>query len=570
MKKSLSQAIALATLLGGAATAHAVSVNPDGIGGALVYPLYTVNEGNTSLVSVVNTTNTYKAVKVRFVEAKNSAEVLDFHLYLSPNDVWSGTIVPTDTGAKLVSNDRSCIAGVSADDGTFPKDGLPFSTEQITMDESRIKDASKRSTQAEKIARVRVGHFEAIEMGTIDNLIPAGAPTWQRPAPAAALTLQDAILHTNGVPGSCDVVTNWWKNDLGLKNPGQTDRTNMIGGGAGLPTVTAPTGGLYGTGGIVNVKAGWAASFDAVALINAPAPGAGGAGTEFYTAPQHPRPGSIYPHLGTVTSGAVLAEDVGTVPVVTSQGATAGTGFVVPSDDRLNAVTDALNVAAIYNDYYVEPALDAGTELVVTFPTKRFYTFETVDNDNEKNNQTRYIYTDGGYENTLVPSGTAYTYAANGMTVAADPEGAGWAASVAAPIAAQLNVGSAFETRWDNVAKTARVGFVSPTLYGKDEQEQQATDGFVSPRPIIAGEIDLNYEANVIALNKSNALGTDGLVSVNVDTPFMEGWLRLNRTGTPASAVPAVGFGVITTKNGVSADGALRNFAQTFKHKTVR
>lgn len=558
MKKSLSQAIALAALMGGATAAHAVSVNPDGIGGALVYPLYTVNEGNTSLVSVVNTSSTeYKAVKVRFVEAKNSAEVLDFHLYLSPNDVWSGTIVPTATGAKLVSNDRSCIAGVSANDGTFPKDGLAFSTDQITMDEVRLA-ADKRSTEAEKIARVRVGHFEAIEMGVITGGTPSGQD------PLKTLSLQQAILHTNGVPGSCNVVTNWWKNDLGMNAAGQTDRHNLLVSPdplkAATGTVGTPTGRLYGTGGIVNVAAGWAASYDAVALINAPAPGANGALTNFYTTAQHPRPGSIYPHLGSVTaptSAAQISTGGG------SQAVAAGTDFVVPSDTRLNEVTTALNVAAIYNDYYVEPALDAGSELVVTFPTKRFYTFETTDADATG---LRYIYTDGNYDFTV--GGVNGAYAVN--KPAGAPATIEWASKVAGTTGA-LAAGSPFETIWDNVAKTARVAFTSPTLYGKDEQSEVATDGFISPRPIVAGLIDLNYEANVIALNGSNALGTSGLVGVDVKTPFMEGWLKLSRPGAaPLAAVPAVGFGLITTKNGVSADGALRNFAQTFKHKTVR
>lgn len=563
MKKSLSQAIALATLVGGATAAHAVDVNHEGIGGALVYPLYTVNEGNTSLVSVVNTTEQYKAVKVRFVEAKNSAEVLDFHLYLSPKDVWSGTIVPTATGAKLVSNDRSCIAGVSANDGTFPEAGLPFRTEQIDMDEARL-EAADRSSQAEKIARIRVGHFEAIEMGTIDHFPgqPEGhqttVPTGQG---AGAKTLQQAIKHTNGVPGGCDIVTNWWKNDLDMT---LSDRANQLGNAStvgGAPattetTVTVPTGGLYGTGGIVNVVQGWAGSFDAVALVNAP-----GAATNFYTAAQHPRPGSIYPHLGTVDAPTAVAQ----ASTATTSTAGAGVAFVVPSDTRLNEVTLGLNVAGIYNDYYVEPALDAGTELVVTFPTKRFYTFETVDADNAG---MRYIYSDGtyDYQGGTITAPAPGVYSNNGNpTSGSAPEGAGWAATVATN-GGGLGAGSAFETRWNHVAKTARVGFVSPTLYGKDEQEIQATDGFISPRPLVAGEIDLNYEANVVALNGSNALGATELVGVNVDTPFMEGWLELNRTA--AGAVPAVGFGLITVKNGVSADGALRNFGQTFKHKT--
>jgi len=38
-------------------------------------------------------------------------EVLDFNLYLSPNDEWSGKITTSATGgAKLVSGDTSCIA----------------------------------------------------------------------------------------------------------------------------------------------------------------------------------------------------------------------------------------------------------------------------------------------------------------------------------------------------------------------------------------------------------------------------------------------------------------------------
>ncbi|NLD15340.1 MAG: hypothetical protein GX665_09685 [Gammaproteobacteria bacterium] len=560
MKKSLSQAIALATLVGGAATAQAaIQVNHEGLGGALVYPLYTVNEGNTSLVSVVNTTEQYKAVKVRFVEAKNSAEVLDFHLYLSPKDVWSGTIVPTATGAKLVSNDRSCIAGVSANDGTFPKDGLAFRTEQIDMDEDRLSNPEHKSSQAEKIARVRVGHFEAIEMGTIDydsSAVPPANLTGAARTPAGSTTLLEAIKHVDGVPGSCDAVTAWWTGTLDMT---LTDRDNQLGSNAATTTtttITEPTGGLYGTGGIVNVPAGWAASFDAVALHDPalPIPEA------FYATAQHPRPGSIYPHLGTVTHTTQY-------PIDGDAGFATGV-YVVPSDVKLDEVTQALDVAGIYNDYYVEPALDAGTELVVTFPTKRFYTFETEDADDTG---LRYIYTESNY--TAVGTGLDATYPNNGTaTAATDPEGLGWAKTVAdgaSPVTAGYAGKSVFEKRWDNVAKKSPVAFVSPTLYGKDEQEQFASDGFISPRPIITGQLDLNYEANVITLNGSNALGASGLVGVNVETPFMEGWLELDRkAGWSTAGVPAVGFGVITTKNGVSADGALRNFAQTFKHKT--
>src|SRR6476620_12525538 len=98
-KKSLYAAVAGLSALGVTGAAQAVSVNPDGLGQALVYPYYTVRDASAgapynSLLSVVNSTASAKAVKVRFLEGKNSREVLDFNLYLSPKDIWTAGIVP--------------------------------------------------------------------------------------------------------------------------------------------------------------------------------------------------------------------------------------------------------------------------------------------------------------------------------------------------------------------------------------------------------------------------------------------------------------------------------------------
>ena len=85
-KNSLYLAVAGASALA-AGSAQAVALNADGLGNVLLYPYYTVREpsaGNAynSLLSVVNSTSSAKAVKVRFLEGKNSREVLDFNLYL--------------------------------------------------------------------------------------------------------------------------------------------------------------------------------------------------------------------------------------------------------------------------------------------------------------------------------------------------------------------------------------------------------------------------------------------------------------------------------------------------------
>src|SRR5690554_5092514 len=110
-KNSLATAIIAAAVgtAGMVGVAQAINLNPDGLGQVLLYPYYTVNGGNSTVVTVVNTTDRVKAVKVRFVEALNSAEVLDFNLYLSPFDVWAANVVADgDTGAKLLTEDTSC------------------------------------------------------------------------------------------------------------------------------------------------------------------------------------------------------------------------------------------------------------------------------------------------------------------------------------------------------------------------------------------------------------------------------------------------------------------------------
>ena len=109
-RKNLTAAV-LAGLAGAAGivgSAQAVNINSDGLGQVLIYPYYTVNGGNTTVLSVVNTTDHAKAVKVRFKEGVNSREVLDFNLYLSAWDVWTAAIYDDDGAPTLIVNDNSC------------------------------------------------------------------------------------------------------------------------------------------------------------------------------------------------------------------------------------------------------------------------------------------------------------------------------------------------------------------------------------------------------------------------------------------------------------------------------
>src|SRR5678816_1917985 len=73
-----------------------------------IYPYYTVRGGNGTLLSVVNTHQEGKAVKVRFLEGYDSREVLDFNLYLSQYDVWVAQVYDNGSGGAVATNDNSC------------------------------------------------------------------------------------------------------------------------------------------------------------------------------------------------------------------------------------------------------------------------------------------------------------------------------------------------------------------------------------------------------------------------------------------------------------------------------
>lgn len=471
MKKSLTQAIALATAIGAAASAHAVNIDQDGHGSVLLYPAYTVENDNATFVSIVNTTNNFKAVKVRFVEGMNSKEVLDFNLYLSPKDVWGGAVVATATGAKLVSNDTSCISAFATG---FPAAGVEFrNTEYVTGLKKDAMQAKNLTTE-----RTRVGHIEVIEMGDVN--------------PAQVLlgttTAGVAIKHVNGKPGSCAAVNAAW-------NTGGVWKTTP---GAGL---TPATGGLYGTAAIVNVKAGWASTYDATALANYNT-----------TTANHAAPGSVNPSLNDADPSSTFKEGTTAVPVSLS-------GY--------DAVSAILMKEEIQNDYLVGAGLNAQTDMVITFPTKR------------------------NYVNVPPAVGNVFGSAA--------PFTAGW----------DMNTAEACET-------------VAVTYYDTEENEFALTDEQISPAPVVPG-FKLCHETNIVHINADSNLFSGGLYdghTFNLAAGFNQGWINYDfraagrvidmglGLGNNPEGLPVVGFSTLTTQNG-DVGGLLSNYAQSFAHKAT-
>ena len=108
MKKKFLAAAIGAMLIGG--SAMAVEVAHGGKGDLLLAPMVMSGGGWSSELKVVNTSTVDSTVaKVVFHSPDNSIELLDFLIYLSPGDVWTG-VVKTENGVTgVTSSDDSAI-----------------------------------------------------------------------------------------------------------------------------------------------------------------------------------------------------------------------------------------------------------------------------------------------------------------------------------------------------------------------------------------------------------------------------------------------------------------------------
>ncbi len=214
-RKPLFLALAGITALGAAGAAQAVAVSANGLGDAMINPYYTVkgtvgtNAYNT-LISVVNTTGSTKAVKIRFREGKASAEVLDFNIFLSPYDVWTAALKQSATGGVVLrTSDKTC---------TIPKvvDGAEFRNNQYVGDEA----------DDNSLERLREGYFEVIEMATYTD--------------GSVIAVNSK--HKAGVPVDCSKVTNATADkESQLTQGGLSGTASLVAPGTGLNAAVDPT-----------------------------------------------------------------------------------------------------------------------------------------------------------------------------------------------------------------------------------------------------------------------------------------------------------------------------------------
>jgi hypothetical protein len=319
--------------LGVAGTAEAVYMSPNRTGQVLVYPYYTVQsaEGNSwnTYLSVVNTTSIAKAVKVRILEGKTSAEVLDFNLFLSPNDVWTAALVPSDATAtapgRIITTDTSCTRPA------IPAAGVQFRNFQYSV------AGSDDALPGTGLERTREGYVEILEMGAL-----SGA--------TAGFVTHGA----SGSPANCAAV--------------QAPAFTSIPAGQIIP----PRGGLMGTGTLINVNNGRDAGYKADAL------------DAWSNAVNYTDSGFVTPRLDdaqpaqslVIRSGDIDTAGTGASTLITayrsdfvaSSGASAGA----------RAVASVFMHSAVLNEYVLDNASASLTDWVVTQPIKNRFVTSTV------------------------------------------------------------------------------------------------------------------------------------------------------------------------------------------------
>lgn len=308
-------ALALAISAAVAAPASAMYINPQGTGQVLLFPYFSVNGGQSTQVTLVNTTDRAKYLKIQFREGYNSRTVLDFSIVLAPNDSWTSTVFATDaTGqARIMTRDESCTSpDKPAWEAPFPGGGyqqsfLPFAYT------GGHEDSGPTTPD-----RLREGHFEVIELAELGGAL-AAAVTGQHPPDCVSLQVID--------PSS--------------------------------PDLRPPGGGIYGAFGIVDAADGTLFGGAAIAI------------EDFSQIPLFTDTASILDYL------AIGNSRPGEVDAVLPAGS-GGLVLTYPTDGAPGRSIDALSALlmsdSIYGAMSREAATSAQTEWVLSAPTKYRYT----------------------------------------------------------------------------------------------------------------------------------------------------------------------------------------------------
>ena len=370
MKKNvlaLSVAALVAGFAGGAhaitavdttgATATDLQFGNTGTGHMLVVPYFSTQNGNSTLLSIINTDEVNgKAVKVRFRGAANSDDIYDFQVFLSPGDVWTANVsAGADGKSFLTTNDASC---------TKPAKATLNSTPFVT---TRLNPAA---TAEAKANNTREGYIEIFNMADI-------------PKPAAGTNLYTSIKHKNGVAPCSNIAADLltgvaassaWT-DINTDRPVVTVAAvpgvspEVVGLTDARIGMANPTTGLAANWTIINVPKAVAWS-GAAAAIEAVAAGVPALGNVVYFPQTSTSVSAANAALFTadpLLTGGKVAGALYDLPDMSTRYAAAAT----PSAQAID-LTAAIAAKAVMNEFWTEPTISAETDWVFSMPTRRY------------------------------------------------------------------------------------------------------------------------------------------------------------------------------------------------------
>ncbi|MCU7884834.1 MAG: hypothetical protein KZQ82_11620 [Candidatus Thiodiazotropha sp. (ex Lucinoma annulata)] len=364
--------------------AMAVHVNHDRTGQVALLPYYTVNNSFITNFTITNTTDLWKAVRVRILESRNSGDLLNFNVYLSPFDVWNGTLRknPTTGLPNLISEDESC---------TYP----PKASLHAGVDLQNVYTATSDDDLTE-------GYIEIIEMGVVaDGLGAAVDGGLEAEIDAGGVadgvvnsavgdrSIPSGLLHdAAGLPADCSVVSDAW--DAGVVSgsaingfePGVmgSNGVAMDSGDSAAPYgvshnagLVAPSGGINVYGIMINVATGAAFVQEGTHI------------DRYTTVAQHYLPDDpVHYRLPSLASGDIreayipnaLGDGMKGDSMLLTEYDTGSVSDIapnpsVPMGSNPLPIAVILSADTVSAPYFVEYNVNGETDIVLTFPMRK-------------------------------------------------------------------------------------------------------------------------------------------------------------------------------------------------------
>lgn len=515
-----------------------LQVNTDGLGHINVVPYYSVQNGNDTYINITNTdTRNAKAVKVRFRAASNSDDVFDFTLLLSPGDVWGAAITKGADGLPvLVTNDKSC---------TLPNDisGASFVT-------ARLNPAW---TDAQKATEASEGYVEILNMADIPP-----ETTDEK------TSLFESIKHVGGVPRNCAsaAVADLFNDsdsyadalDKGLEVPTTGLMTNWT--VINVAKAAAFTGAA--TAVEARVAAGGPAGYGNIVLFPQAATPVITADARDFTSDPLLRGGLAdntttdgTPGTPAVSAAQYDFPDLST-PYLNSNLAAFGNGLGDATRLQAVALSQALAVSSVANEYVTDPGILAKTDWIFSMPTRRY------------NVARNYA---GG-----TPAGTGANVFTNLRYADDDADLGGvnfFTNANTSTTAGQICVTGISIAAGSTAGTGNRTGAVTGD---REERFVGSSTEFVISPGVPTAPLSFCGEVSVLSFNAAGEASVLGAAVAKKDltVAYTDGWVRIATPGLGGIGLPIIGSAVTEIVNSAVAEGTAGNFGQTFPHRATR